>query len=71
MNGLVSKKLFQTIFVLSLSLLLFDQCQSSELDLAEIESIYYDVNIGGTPLLEHNLASQVSYLIGKILIRFF
>ena len=32
----------------------------STLDLSEIESVHYDIKIDGNPLLEHNLASQVT-----------
>ncbi len=68
MRILTQKMYFQTFIVISLSLLLCVNCQNGEsglglssLDLTEIESIHYDVNIGGIPILEQTLASEVCF----------
>ena len=68
MRILSRKMYFQSFIVISLSLLLSVKCQNGEsglgfssLDLTEIESIHYDVNIGGIPILEQTLASEVFF----------
>ena len=61
---------FQTFFIINLCLVICVQCQSGEsgsanfdlssFDLTEVESVLYDVNIGGMPVLDQALASEVS-----------
>ena len=61
---------FQTFIIITLCLFVCVQCQSGEsgsgnldlssFDLTEVESVLYDVNIGGMPVLDQALASEVS-----------
>jgi len=57
---------FQTFIVINLLICVKSQSGESgigfsSLDLTEIESVHYDVNIGGIPILEQTLASEVCF----------
>ena len=61
-----SEMYFQTFVIVKFCLLISVQCHSGEsfhpssFDFTEVESIHYDVNIGGVPVLDQELAAEVS-----------